>query len=1062
MSVANILSLLHEENNKLENMIVYGNVRCAISKPDFLSDGVLLTSGFFALLDVLAVRCNGIDYVSKHENYQDSNHIYFSKGSMVIVLDDKGLIGENIKVYGSSLKGVTIKKQYSKSYKDGVCAFAWTKVAGTWGLKPNKVLPFGVSDARGTVLEDCIISLANGYEFRLPEEADVAQEYYGVMNAESLSVKDITGGMEYTTDHVDVSKLNMNLVHRLEPVEESEYLDVVEDEVETVREKSRSYAISILNDVIDRIGDENDDGDYDYPGMASEEIVYAFIKEIATRYDIPLNGRKGVKGRDFVEELFDSLISAKFADVESGKEDNAKKMKFINRLRSEVTMSANVLLPENMEIDCFKNYARYAVVILGVVSGIGSESLISNFNSMRAYNEVSFDTWYWCLIRNPYICGLMGSGLSVVDCDRIYLTFAKPYDEMECKEFRDILICLEMVKRCSSRSTMILISEITSSSSVYPDSGKNLCGRNGAPFGKDVLEALTVMLGREIVMPPNMLERYKLNVPKCIDDLCEIGVLDTVNDYVMLSQDLTKEFEIYKTLINKGQMENDISDDVIERATEKFENKLGFKLEPLQKDGLKLTKYKAAVLSGCAGSGKTTTSDGMVTVFRESNLKYDLKFAAPSGKAARRLAESVEGDAKTIHSMFGIGVESEPLVRKNSFTYRRENKEGNPTVYFLDEMAMANTSLVYNIVRGLDEEDCVYFLGDIKQLQPIGKGSPFKAVMQFLPCVELGVSKRAAEKGKINYNVALVNFFSDDYLVELEEGDDFKIINCADADIPNKVLSEFKEYLNKGYDEDDIQVVTGFSTDKYTWGTINLNPMLQDMLRGNDDILFVHNNRKFLKGDRVIHVNRNSYEMQRYRRINNTVFEKVPCFGMSNGELGKIVGVLRSDRVTIEEINEDREYVAGIMGKYEAKLEALRDDSAYVDEKVYFVVVEVYDVEIKENVYVFYIGNYQDGLSNEFYARSFTGADLRCLDLAYALTTHKMQGSQSPVIILPVGSKGNAQFMNRNMLNTMITRASERVSLIGSISGRSSAFTAGRRVSSVDDCKDMLGFLSGV
>ena len=67
-------------------------------------------------------------------------------------------------------------------------------------------------------------------------------------------------------------------------------------------------------------------------------------------------------------------------------------------------------------------------------------------------------------------------------------------------------------------------------------------------------------------------------------------------------------------------------------------------------------------------------------------------------------------------------------------------------------MAMSNTGLMYEIVDNLDEDDLIYFLGDIKQLSPIGKGSPFRSLMHFLPCIELGVSKRAAENGKINYN----------------------------------------------------------------------------------------------------------------------------------------------------------------------------------------------------------------------------------------------------------------------------------------------------------------------
>lgn len=1057
MPIANVLDLLHKENNKLENMVIFGNVRCAISKPDFLSEGVMLTDGFYALLDVYAVRCNGVDYVSKHENYQVPNHMYYSKGSMVIVLSDKGCIGENIKVYGSTTKGVTIKKQYSKSYKDGVCAFCWVKKGGVWCLKPNKVLPFGVADAKGTILEDCIVSVLNKCTFKLPSEVDVAQEYYGVLNAESLSVEDITGGREYSTDHVDVSKLDMKLVHRLNPVEPPEFLDIIGDEVLEISKKSRDYAYAVLDSIQE--GMEEDEDYYGDPVVSvAGDIVSSYIKEIGGRYNLPLNGIKGTKGKEFIEDLFDGFMSVRFNDKSMDEENSgAQLMKKINKARQDVAMNANCLMPEHIGIKIYSDYERYATIVIGSITGVGARDIVSNFNSMNSYNEVPFDVWFWCLIRCPYVCGLMGSGLSVVDCDKIYLSFADGYDEDECMEWRNILMCLEAIKKCSSRSTMIPMKEIESLTSVYPSSGKALCDRNGAPFSKDCLTACSLVAKKDIVMPKSMLDDYSLNIKKYIETLCDMGILDTVNEYVMLSKDMVKEYEIFNSLIKKSTFTNDISDEIIERATEDFENKLGFKLEELQKDGIKLTKYKAGVLSGCAGSGKTTTSDGMVTVFKYSDSGSNLKFAAPSGKAARRLAESVEGDAKTIHSLFGIGVESEPFIKKKTGGYQRENSDGGATVYFLDEMAMANTDLVYNIVRGLNEDDSIYFLGDIKQLQPIGKGSPFKALMQFLPCVELGVSKRAAEKGKINYNVALVNFFSDDFMVEMEEGQDFEIVDCSDAEIPEVVVKKFQESL-QSYPEDEIQVVSGYNTDKYTWGTVSLNPMLQNITRNKEDLLFIHNDRKFMKNDRVIHVERNAYEMQRYRKVSGTVFEKVPTFGMANGEMGKIVGVLKSNYVTIEDIGSD--YPSDLLSKYEKKKESLRDDSAYADEKIYFVVVEVYDVELKDNVYVFYIANYLEGISNEYYTTTFSGADLKCLDLAYALTTHKMQGSQNAVIIIPVGSKSSPQFMNRNMLNTMITRASKKVILVGSIKGRTSAFTDGRKYSSIDDCKDLLGFLA--
>ena len=221
--------------------------------------------------------------------------------------------------------------------------------------------------------------------------------------------------------------------------------------------------------------------------------------------------------------------------------------------------------------------------------------------------------------------------------------------------------------------------------------------------------------------------------------------------------------------------------------------------------------------------------------------------------------------------------------------------------------------------------------------------------------------------------------------------------------------------------------------------------------------------------DRVIHVNRNAYDMPRFRRHDKYTFEEVVTHGVVNGELGKIVGYVRSSECNI--IAWDGDFISeGEFNALDSNMKSLiekrrntsvdiRNEAIYKDENLYFVVVQVYDVDLKEEVYVLYHANYKDSLSLD-YAKTFTGGDLRYLDLAYALTTHKMQGSQSKAIIIPVGSSSSVNFMNRNMLNTMITRASEEVALIGSVRGKNSALTNGRRVTNIEEGEDVLSLLS--
>lgn len=1073
MADANLLEILDRES-KLDNMIIYGNIRCAIDKPSYLSDNIKLTDGFFALVDVLALRCNGIDYFSDDLD-QDSKHIYFSRGSIVVVITDRSLIGNNVRIYGRTTKGCTIKKQRTNNSRDGIVAFAWIKQDGAWCLVPNKVLLFGEKDARGTVLEDYIVSLVNGcFNFKRPNSVNSIVEYYGVNDNDikPLSKEDIKGGMEYSTEKIDLSKVPLNLVHRLEASPRSEYLELVGDTVKKLRNKSKLYSKRILDSVKSKISDENSE---DFTGNRSidsiaEDIVHAFINRIASRYNIPLNNRTKIKGKDFVDDFLDSLNSVRFRDDDDNddSEENSSsslKTKAIDALKRSVPLDPGVLFPQKVQVRVLQDYIKFASLVIGEVTGIGIEDIVSNHNSCQFYNDLETVEWFWCLIRNPYLCGILGGNLGIVDCDRIFCGFSEGYDEEEVTKYRDMLIMLDKIKNASSRSTLINKRKLLSPEDTYPSKGLRYIEENGAPFSKNCLIAVSIIKD-DIIEVNKESVGLSYDAKYILQKLNDFGIIEEVNDGIILTSDLYKEYFIYSKLIEKGEKETGITDKDIDKTIINFEKDKGFNLEPLQKDGIHLIKYYAGVLSGCAGSGKTTTSDCMVEGIKAYLPKYELRFGAPTGKAARRLAEVVGGSVKTIHSMFGLGLSSEPYITKRSTRGGVKNSEGDAYAYILDEMAMCNTNLMYEIVNNLDEDDLVYFLGDIKQLSPIGKGSPFRSLMHFLPCVELGVSKRASENGKINYNCGLINFVSDDYVVELQEGDDFLIKPCSDSDIQIETVNTFKDMLSR-FEEDDIQVVTGYQTDKYPWSTVQLNPLLQKLLRKPTDLLYIYNNQSFMRNDRVIHVKRNAYDMPRYRMLSGNVFEEVVTHGIVNGELGKIIGYIKSTDCTIfkwvapeeDEWNKLDSDMQFLVEKRKNTNVDIRDESSYKDESLYFVVVQTYDVDLKEDVIVLYHAIYKEDLSSD-YAKTFAGGDLKYLDLAYALTTHKMQGSQSKAVIIPLGSSSSKNFMNRNMLNTMITRASKQVALIGSVKGKNSALTNGRRVTNIDEGEDVLGILA--
>ena len=118
--------------------------------------------------------------------------------------------------------------------------------------------------------------------------------------------------------------------------------------------------------------------------------------------------------------------------------------------------------------------------------------------------------------------------------------------------------------------------------------------------------------------------------------------------------------------------------------------------------------------------------------------------------------------------------------------------------------------------------------------------------------------------------------------------------------------------------------------------------------------------------------------------------------------------------------------------------------------------MEVYDTDLRRNVIVLYPAR----AYNQGDILLFTGEDINNLDLSYALTTHKMQGSQSPVVILPFGSDCSPIFVNRNMINTMVTRSQGVVCMIGSVLGEDSPVNRGRRCASPLVTKDIISFLS--
>lgn len=1117
MADANLLRVLRDGNNGvkvLEDVVIFGKVRCAIKHPEILGS-LEVGNGVFAIIDAFAFKCQGKDYFSE-DGFSDINRIYFTKGSLIIFIESLDWVGKVVKVYSTSYrKGCKIKQQFnSKTSTDGIIAIAFMYDSSnkSFYISPNKLLELGKTDkdVRGTVLEDYMASVVYNKEgiIEYPVTLDSLLEYEALCDYEELSNEEasrMVKSVEFddSEERVDVTKIDLNLTYHMDCAEKSEFYDSFQEEIDDMSDRSRKFTNKLVKWLVEMykaeskndfdyttIGYKGSDNDVPYMGEIHSSIRDSFIKRIASNFSVNIGNSK-LRGSYFVNKILETGANGIFLqDQNTDPLDRDTKIALkesIVNLLNMVAVDPTVLNGRNSEfrgIPIVRDDIDFCTSVICSVLGIDMEGISNNYYWCNKYFAMDKGLWFYILIRFPYCLSLLSSGLSLVECDSIYMTFTKVYSKgclhNENMKMRSNILFLENLRDCSDKNSLVTESELKRSSNVYSTRVNGYISKNGLPINSDLCECVKLLLGNSVILSDDAIKYYSETdwySEERLETLLESGIVDTINDDIILATDLKKEFLIYKTLIELGNKTTGLTDEDISDVIEDFEEDRGFKLESLQKDGVRLTKYCAAVLSGCAGSGKTTTSDCMTEALKripDFEERYNIVYCAPTGKACRRLAEVVRGTVRTIHSQFGVGIGGGSFLAPVYSKSRSNNDKA--TIYLMDEMAMCSMPLLYEICRNLQSEDMIYFLGDIKQLPPIGKGNPFALLMKILPCVELGVSKRAAEGSSVNYNTTLINCLSDGAIKELSyNNSDFFSRECSDASIPMEVVKVWRDFMDgsmngKTYLEDDIQVISGYQTDKYSFSVPNLNPPIQKLLRSNDRLLFKYADRDFYMNDRVIHLKKNDYSMQRYVETDKDVFTPVATFGMVNGEVGKLVGVVRSDMVRIcgfsadncksgvgvyEYVNEDD--LNDMLSKRNAKEDDLRDDIRFKNSSNYFVKVEVYDSELKKDVIVLYRGSYyMDGN-----IMCLEGMDLGNLDLAYALTTHKMQGSQSRVVICPFGTNCNPNFINRNMINTMFTRSQEVVCCVGNVKGYDSPINRGRQCVSTIKCSDVLSILAG-
>ncbi len=407
-----------------------------------------------------------------------------------------------------------------------------------------------------------------------------------------------------------------------------------------------------------------------------------------------------------------------------------------------------------------------------------------------------------------------------------------------------------------------------------------------------------------------------------------------------------------------------------------IEQKTGIELDIIQKEAVKkAVKNGLIVITGGPGTGKTTTINTIIKFFEMEG--YDIRLAAPTGRAAKRMTEASGYEAQTIHRMLEIvGGPVEQDGKKDKTTsvgMHFDRNEDNPLeadVIIVDEMSMVDINIMNSLLKAIAVGTRLILVGDVDQLPSVGAGNVLKDIIAS-GCFEVvkleKIFRQAAESEiitnahKINRGERVVlNKYSKDFLFVKRQGAD-AIINA----ICTLVSSKLPEYV--GADVSEIQILT--PSRKSAVGVERLNRIMQDYLNPRDvtkqEKAFGEN--VFREGDKVMQI-KNDYQLE---------WEKRSRYGIVTD---RGTGVFNGDTGIISEIN---------------------------------LFAETLTVKFEDERYVQY----------EF-------SQIDELELAYAITVHKSQGSEYPAVVIPM-FQGPRMLMNRNILYTAVTRARKCVCMVG-------------------------------
>lgn len=409
---------------------------------------------------------------------------------------------------------------------------------------------------------------------------------------------------------------------------------------------------------------------------------------------------------------------------------------------------------------------------------------------------------------------------------------------------------------------------------------------------------------------------------------------------------------------------------LIKKRIEAITTEENLELDELQEKAvLECVKNGLFILSGGPGTGKTTTINTIIRYFEKEGL--DIFLAAPTGRAAKRMTEATGYEARTIHRMLELnGALGEEDGRKIRF----ERNEENPLeadVVIIDEMSMVDIHLLQALLKAVVPGTRLILVGDVDQLPSVGPGQVLRDIMESnaFPMVVLKKIFRQARESDIVVNAHRIN--DGEQILLDNKSRDFFFLERNDVNVIYKHMVQLiTEKLPKyvGTEAGEIQVLTPMR--KGNLGVETLNQILQKYVNPPSDKKkeYLSGATLFREGDKVMQI-KNNYELE---------WEVVSRYGIP---VDKGLGIFNGDMGHVLQINE---YAGNLVVEYD---------------------------EHRRVTYPF--------------------AQLEELELAYAITIHKSQGSEYAAVIMPLLG-GPKMLFNRNLLYTGVTRAKSCVTILGS------------------------------